>query len=218
SEEGFREHIRALGVDLRSLIEHELRTPLASVTGYFALLESLEQEDLIKTFQEYQLIIKEQSTTALEALEKLSLTLHPDGIAEDPRDVDHFDPIAETEKLCTAMSEKAREYISGQAAERTQIRFRPAIDQDCSVLASPRLFRWALWEVIKNGVIHARHGQVDVEVYQTDNMFVVDISDDGAGLSPGAEELVFLRFYQDPSTFASRKGKRGLGLGLRSEE
>jgi signal transduction histidine kinase len=33
-------------------------------------------------------------------------------------------------------------------------------------------------------------------------------------VSPGSEELVFLRFYQDPVTATSRKGKRGLGLGL----
>ena len=49
---------------------------------------------------------------------------------------------------------------------------------------------------------------------QSDTSVVIDIEDDGAGVSLGSEELVFLRFYQDPNTQTQRKGTRGLGLGL----
>ena len=45
-------------------------------------------------------------------------------------------------------------------------------------------------------------------------LLVIDVQDDGTGVSPGMEELIFLRFYQDLGTQHQRRGKRGLGLGL----
>jgi signal transduction histidine kinase len=51
-------------------------------------------------------------------------------------------------------------------------------------------------------------------VYVSNSRLVIDIADDGPGVAHGSEELVFLRFYQDPATSGMRRGKRGLGLGL----
>src|SRR5690606_20443180 len=146
SEEAFAKHTDALGIDLRSMIEHELRTPLASVTGYIALLEHLEGDDLINSFQEYRDVIKEQSNFALEALEKLGMTLQSGESELAPIDVVTFDPAQEIERLCLMMKKKASDYVTQQAAERTAVHFRQDMDVSCILSASPRLFRWALWE------------------------------------------------------------------------
>lgn len=209
-ETGLREHIRTLGIDLHMLVDHELRTPLSSITGYASLLADVDQPQV----KEYSSVIESQAVAALEAVEKLSLALYADPSGGDEaRATIDADTMIKT--LCDAMRERSFDLVGAEAAQRTSVRYHKNTDGSCEIEVRPRMFQGAVWEVLKNAVIHAKSGKVDVSVYTSDKMLVIDVVDDGGGVSPGSEELIFLRFYQDPKPMGGgRRGKKGLGLGL----
>jgi signal transduction histidine kinase len=214
SETGIQEHIKTLGIDLTMLIDHELRTPLASVTGYTSLLKDTSRKDQPDLWEEYFLVLEQETGAALDAVEKLSLALHSGAKLDPDGDMVSFDAAEELKVLSLRVQEQATEIAGKDFGRRIRVNFQKATDLSCVIQGNENLFRWATWEVLKNAVHHARGGKVDVAVYTSDRMLVIDISDDGPGVSPGSEELIFLRFYQDPGSLRERHGKRGLGLGL----
>ena len=216
SEQGFQESIKAFTMDIQSLVNHDLRTPLASISGYNHLLQSLDPKKDAAEWSDYCHIINEQTNCALEALDKLSY-----GITSSDNETSQvfkpcrFDAHQKIEEVCNRVRmETTSVIISEKANHEIKINLHKKTDHDCLINADSRLFSWAIWEVIKNAVIHSKNSEIDVELYHSDNLLVIDITDDGQGISDGADELIFLRFYQEPKTLASRKGKRGLGLGL----
>ncbi len=192
SETALKEHMATLGVDLQALVDHELRTPLSSVAGYAALLRMVDPNRQAEEWRTYWGIVEQEMTNVVAAIDKLSLALHQNQghTGEAPRP---FNAAAEVATLCGSAQERAAELVGGDAATRSDVRFHNPTDQGC---------------------IHSRSGRVDVQVYRSDRLLVIDIEDDGIGVSAGSEELIFLRFYQEPGTLHLRKGKRGLGLGL----
>jgi len=216
SEEGLSEHLRRLGVDLRMLLDHELRTPLSSVAGYAALLAETDpaSSDGAEAWREYVQVLGREVGNALDVIDKISIALHTEPTLAQTASLEPFDAEAEVRSLCVQLEERGAELLGAEASQRLSVRLQRATDQSCRLQADRHLFSWALWEVLKNAATHARSGQVDVRLYTSDRMLVIDVQDDGSGVSPGMEELIFLRFYQDPGTQHLRRGKRGLGLGL----
>ncbi len=213
TELGLREHIRTLSIDLHMLVDHELRTPLSSITGYATLLRDPEMATGAEQVREFSDVIERQAFAALEAVEKLSLALYKDP-AVGAESAHTVDAAAELRDLCDSMRERAFDLVGADAAQKTTLRYNKSTDQSCVVSVRPQMFRGAIWEVLKNAVIHSKSGKVDVSIYVSDRMLVIDVADDGLGVSAGSEDLIFLRFYQDPKPQSGRKGKRGLGLGL----
>ncbi len=217
SDTGFSESVKAFTIDIQSVINHELRTPLSSISGYLHLIQSLDLKTDKEEAEDYYKVIYEQTSYALEALEKISYGMQ-DPNSDDQKDefnVSHFDASNELSKVCERVrTETTSIIVANKTLDGTKVNYQKTTDRDCNLKADQRLFRWAMWEVMKNAVIHSKHGEIRVDLYHSEDNLVIDIIDDGQGISEGAEELIFLRFYQDPRTLASRKGKRGLGLGL----
>lgn len=218
SEAGLKEHIRSLGIDLHRIVDHELRTPLASVSGYAALLKDVDPVTQADLWKEHWRILEMETVNALEAMDKLSLALHS-GVgltSEMPGSGadELFDGAEIVRQLCEEARARAADVAGEEAARRLSLRFQKSTDQTCDIAGNAQLFRWAVWEVLKNAVSHSRSGKVEVAAYVSGSNLVIDVVDDGVGVSAGSEELIFLRFYQDPGALEKRKGKRGLGLGL----
>ena len=214
SETGLKEHIRTLGVDLSRIIDHELRTPLASVAGYASLLKDVDPHTQRDVWQEYWQVLEAELGNTLEAVDKLSLALHSEAGVHEGEESGAFDAAEVVRQLCEEARERAVDIAGEDAAKRLLVRYLKSSDQPCDLNGSKRLFCSAVWEVLRNALSHSRSGRVDVAVYTSGSNLVIDVSDDGVGVSAGSEELIFLRFYQDPGAQQERRGKRGLGLGL----
>jgi signal transduction histidine kinase len=72
----------------------------------------------------------------------------------------------------------------------------------------------AFGEVIKNALTFSGQGQIEIYISHSDGMVVVDIMDDGEGVAPGVEDLIFLNFFQDRSRQGPANARKGLGIGL----
>lgn len=214
SEGVIKEHLKTLEVDLRMVIDHELRTPLASISGYTALIAGAEKEAVPALCLEYIQVLESQVDRAVKAIDKISLALYSDQGQESQPLLAVFDGASEVLLACARMQAEAAEVVGPLSARNLNLHAQKMTDHSCLIRADLRLFQTAVWEVVKNAAGHARTGKVGVQVYVSEHMLVVDIEDDGLGVSHGAEDLIFMRFYQDPSDSQRRRGRRGVGLGL----
>jgi K+-sensing histidine kinase KdpD len=182
------------------------------IEGYNAVLETSGQDpDLLKTFGH---IVGEQTKVAINAVGKLGLVLRSgfdnlygknETAQVNVRDIVHS---------ITQRVEKD-ETLSSMLGKRPDISV--AIPNDFErvfVSAVPNLIDKALTEVLQNAVIHSQHGKIQVTLYESDGSAIIDIMDDGAGVPPGNEDLIFLRFFQGSNMSKVKRGHRGLGLGL----
>ncbi len=213
-ERYLREQVAEIDNDIRSVVDHELRTPLSSMSGYLSLLRDLSVVDEPETQKEYWDIVDRKVSQVIDAIDRLSIALHgkrKNARQLTTREINVRDIV---NQLSTELQSSAADHVSEDLARKVIIQVTQAENVDCIINAEQKMFRWATWEVLKNAIVYSKSGKVDVAVYTVNDMVVIDIIDDGAGVSPGTEELIFLRFFQEPGKHRLRKGKRGLGLGL----
>jgi len=214
TDQSVAEHMRAVGVDVINLLDHETRTPLAAINGFLALIKDLDPTREAEQFREYWSVIDLQLKQAVQAVDKLSLAFGDRMRGLDQGLVEAFDADDELRGACDSIRGEAPGLIAPELVGKLNIRYLRSTDRACVLRADRRLFGWAVREVLRNAVLHARSGRVDVAVFTADRMLVIDIEDDGPGVAAGMEELIFLRFFQDPSSSAARRARRGMGLGL----
>lgn len=211
SETTIQVFLKSLGLDIHNLMDHELRTPLASISGYLSYVRELQDLQQNQEASHYLKIIEAETKIALEAVERLSISFGNSHINEPCLLIDLSSEIQ-------SISEKAQvrtaEIVGENHSHMIGIHFKKFIDGKCEILAQEESLRWAIWEVLKNAMVFSRSGQIQLNLYMGDRMVVLDIEDDGPGVPSGSEELIFMQFYQDLRHAQIRRGKRGLGLGL----
>jgi two-component system, OmpR family, sensor kinase len=170
---------------------HQLRTPLAVIRGSLEALllaDGPEERDRLMMH-----VIRETSRAGRLIASLLQMARLDAGTAPSPTEVDVVE-------LCTGELDRLATlapWLTGQ--------LHVTDGRTPTVLGDPDAFADALGNVLDNARRHAA-GRIDVSVVVTD-VVAIHVRDDGPGLTPGEEELVFERF-------SSRDGKGGSGLGL----
>jgi two-component system sensor histidine kinase ChvG len=107
--------------------------------------------------------------------------------------------------------------------EGYRLRGRPGVRFELTGAGGPLVVRGAperLTQVFENLLDNAVSfsppgGTVRVELTRRDAMAVATVADEGPGLRPGSEELIFSRFYTErPGGAGAEDGHTGLGLAL----
>lgn len=214
-ENYLKERVAEMDSDIQTLVDHELRTPMSAVSGYLSLLKDMQRPDEAHVQKEYWDIVDLKLLHIIDTMDRLSLAMHgrkkPAGFDRLTGAVNVRDILSEMVKDLVS---HAVDHVSEDNAKKISLHMTQAADSDCLIEAEEKMFRWAVWEVLKNAIVYSRSGKVDVAVYMVNDHVVIEIIDDGAGVSAGTEELIFMRFFQEPGNHRSKKGKRGLGLGL----
>jgi len=209
SEAHINEQMEKMTQDLQILSDHEIRNPLTSVLGFGELLPTSSGEELVS----YSDTIIKETERALKALSKINEVLH---LTPEPKDdlenaLTKSDLSAIGKKMADQVREEMEQICPGV---QFSLNVRCPDDQKLEVVAKEKMLGHALAEVLKNAMMYSSHGNVFMTLYRSDQWLVVDVEDDGPGVSQGAEELIFLRFFQEPQERGLRKVKRGLGTGL----
>lgn len=204
------EHASKLSRDTKVLIDHEMRTPVSTISGYAHLLREATDPETQKVAE----VIIDQVNALLASIEKLSFTV---GAAfNDWANEQDFKQI-HIQHLLEDVSKAVTLHVQSEISPKVAPNFKVVVAQstpDHRILGSrDRLYR-ALWEVIHNAFIFAPNAEIQASLYDSGPHIIIDVKDNGNGIPKGCEDLIFMQFYKGQSDVKVRRGHRGLGLGL----
>ena len=193
--------IETLRTDFISNVSHELKTPLASIQNYAALMQSedlseAERKEYSKTIMESAKHLTELITNILRLNKLENQTIYAKN--------QEFD-----------LSEQVVQCILGfeDAWEENQINLETDIDENVHITADEELLSIVWNNLLSNALkFTPAHGNATVTVKQTEEQAVVTVCDSGIGMSEETAKHIFEKFYQGDTSHAT-KGN-GLGLAL----
>ena len=194
--------LRATAEELRSsllsTVSHDLRTPLAIITGTATAVRD-EPPALSASQRESLDTIVDEATRLGAILTNLLAITRVESGATLRRD---WVPVEELVGSALGRSEAAL------AGREVQLELAP----DIGVLVDPILIEQLLLNLLENAAKHTAPGTpIAIRAFPADGGVALEISDRGPGLPPGAEDQVFQKFYRGPGT---RTAGAGLGLAV----
>lgn len=185
-------------------VSHELKTPLASISGYAELIETgIAGEKDINHFA------KEIHKSANRLLALINDIIHLsklDVMDEVPRmEVLRMDELV---KNCVEMLQLHAEKYQVEIQEK-------CVEKDCTVCGNRSMIDEVLYNLCDNAIRYNRPGgHVWVSVWREDSEVVLEVCDDGIGISEKDQERIFERFYRVDKGRSKESGGTGLGLAI----
>ncbi len=188
---------------LFSIIAHDLRSPFNSLLGFSEILSENAADLAPEDVSEYARMMHQSAAQANALLENLLdwSRLQMGGLQSDPRPLD----------VAVAI-EKALAFNTAAAAAKN-IMIGRLESSLLTVLADPQMVETVLRNLIGNAVkFTERDGTVSIEAQREDGEVVINIRDNGIGISP--ERLTHLFEFETGSSTTGTDGEKGTGLGL----
>lgn len=195
-----RERLRST---LFASVSHDLKTPLASITGavtalrqYGELYDAAAREELVATIQD------EAERLARFVGNLLDMArLEAGGVSPN------LQPVDLGEMIGTAL-ERVKALLDG-------VEVRTAFDPDLPMLKlDPVLFEQVLVNLLDNAAKHAPPGSaIAIKGRRDDRSVVLSVADQGPGIPPGDIGRIFEKFYRSGHGDRQRGGT-GLGLAI----
>ncbi len=196
-EAAIRAEAETLRGTLLSSVSHDLRTPLASITGAATTLRDQSVDEPTRR-ELVEAICDEAERMGRLVTNLLDMTRLSSGAVPVRRE---WVPVDELVGGALARTEGA---LARHRVE-TELPAGPAL-----VHADPVLLEQLLVNLLENAARHTPPGtEVRVRARGSDGGLDLEVADRGPGLAPGEEELGFERFHR-----AGRPAGQGAGLGL----
>jgi len=198
---------RARTEDLRnallSSISHDLRTPLAAVLASASSLQEFGDKFDAKTRRDLTDTIQEEAERLNAFVSNLLNMTRLEGGALNDLERSTFD-MAE-------VVERTRKRFERLRGKRT---IACALGDDArSAIGDPVLFDVALGNVLENAIRYSPDGAtIALSSTRRDGQVVLQVADEGPGVSPGELEKLFDKFYRGSG--AKRMPGTGLGLSI----
>lgn len=176
-------------------VAHEIRNPLASISGSIELLRAAAYAD------EDDRALMNIVTREIERLNILITDLL-DYTNPQPREVVRF-------ALSEMVAETVQVFQQDRSFEQVVVKTAPrSTEGGLEVMGDPGKLRQVLWNLLRNAAEAARKGggTVTVQVERRGERAAFEVADDGPGIAPEHLERVFDPFFTTKS--------RGSGLGL----
>lgn len=190
--------IECLQKDFINNVSHEIKTPISSIQGFAELLEA---DDLSKEERkEYSAIIRE------EADRLLYLSTNMLKLAK----LENQERLTKTEEICVAEQIRKAISILEPKAREKNIEFNVNLKED-KIYGEKELLFQVWMNIIENSIKYSpENGNVDVKIKKEQNYLIIEIKDEGQGMTKEECEKIFDRFYQTDKTHS----EKGVGLGL----
>jgi two-component system sensor histidine kinase KdpD len=184
-----------------SSVSHDLRTPLATITGAASsLIEGRERLDSASRFELARSIYGEADRLDRLLKNLLDMMRLEAGAVQLSR---QWHPVDEIVGAALARLEKR---LQGHAVTTM---FPPDLPL---VLVDGVLLEQVLVNLMENAAKYAPSGsRIDLSASASDHEVVVEVADRGPGLPPGEEARIFDKFYRGKT---AREGGVGLGLTI----
>jgi signal transduction histidine kinase len=193
-------HLESLRSELLAGVTHELKTPVASISGLVqAVKDDIVVEEEAKEFLEISL----KEAGRLQKMVEDLLDFNSFAVGEITVNKERLSLNALVQEICYQWS-----IVQDEGTKLlTHLPQEPILFE-----TDPVRIQQILINLLNNakqaiGV----HGEIDVTVYQRDEDVFIDVRDNGSGIPAEEQDLIFERFFRG----AEKKHKvRGLGLGL----
>jgi Na+/proline symporter/nitrogen-specific signal transduction histidine kinase len=192
--------------DFMSSVTHELRTPLTSIRALSELMRDDEDMDLAQRQQFLGIIVTEAERLSRLVNQVLDMAKIESGHAEW-----HSAPVDMRELLEQAASSMTETYREAGVALQLQLA------QDVQPLqADADRITQVVLNLLSNAVKYAPRstGQVVLNLQEESGGVTVEVSDNGPGIAPEQEAMVFEKFRQVSGDGHYRPGGTGLGLPI----
>lgn len=184
---------------LLSAVSHDLRTPLAAITGAASTLREAHRD--MSDAQRAELadtICEEAERLERFVVNLLEMTRLQAGALEVKRE---WVPL---EELVGSALTRLEAQLGGRPVHAPLPADLPLISVD------PVLLEQVFFNLLENAAKHTPPGSpIEITARAVDGQMTIEVSDRGPGLPAGAEARVFDKFYR-----AAPGGTRGAGLGL----
>jgi two-component system phosphate regulon sensor histidine kinase PhoR len=188
-------------------VSHELKTPVFSIQGYLhTLLDGgLYDESINHAFIEKAARNADRLQTIIEDLESISRL--ESGRME--LDLTRFDIKELTEEVFEELEIMARN-------NGTELTFKEGAGSSMMVSADRGAIRQVLVNLIANSIKYGKQGGgiTKLSFYDMDNRVLVEVADNGIGISKDHHKHLFDRFYRVDKSRSREQGGSGLGLSI----
>lgn len=187
-------------------VAHELRTPLFIISGYIESLIDGGWEDrevctkyldrTANTVERMIAIVNDLSTIA--KFDENAIKLN----------IEEMDLVPIVNEVLTLNKVRARE-------KKITLNFIPPKEGKVMVLAD----KVKIYEVLTNLVVNSinygnENGQTTISIFDIENKWLIDVEDNGIGISEANIPRIFERFFRADKARSSNTGGTGLGLAI----
>jgi len=184
--------------DLLALVAHELRNPLHGMTLQLALVKTLADNqgnaDIGSRVAKIQSAMARYSQRVTMLLELASLDARAYPVS--PRET-HLNDVVRM--VIDSASHEAR-------GRRIEVQMLPR--DDCTVTTDPMLVEQIVENLLLNAFKHSQCSRVTLDIREDAHHALIDVSDNGRGISETDQERIFGKFL------VARDTARGSGTGL----
>jgi signal transduction histidine kinase len=188
-------------------VAHELRTPLALVQGYVALLE---EGDLSMEQQQTALSVASQRIQSLVEIVETITTLQDLGSEEFK--IEAIQPIDLVQTVCRMTAQKA-------SSRNIALVFKPPASMP-TIHADYTKLTQALYQLLDNACKFSPENtkvEIGMDLREEDAFICFWVTDHGIGIPLLEQERIFELFYQVDGSATRRFGGMGMGLALVKE-
>ena len=198
-----RERNNRLKEEFLGLISHEIRTPLAGIIGFAELLQGTLSEQMSDDDLELFQLMKDSSDRLTRTIEELV-------------DAAQFSETATADRiefdLISAVNESIYQVQYKLDTQNIKIQFQEP-DISFTVYGFEDQIIKAIQHLLENAIeFSLDNSNIDVKVFKSDEMVVVEVQDYGEGIPENQLEIILNHFNQ--SEFYMNRKHEGLGLGL----
>jgi len=191
--------------DFVTMVAHELKAPLAAISGYVDVIlgslgEDIEQErKMLERCQEraYSLLALIKDLLDISSLESSSVTFKREPLQLRP------------------VIQDIADFLKGMAAEN-EIQVQLSIAEDLPLISAGRREMERLLTNLLNNAIkyNVRGGKVYLDARRQDGFIRIEVRDTGIGISPEALPHIFDEFYRVKNDCTRLIAGTGLGLAI----
>ncbi|WP_018023458.1 MtrAB system histidine kinase MtrB [Corynebacterium ulceribovis] len=189
-------------------VSHELRTPLTTVRMAADMIWDNADELDPLTQRSAELLITELDRFEMLLGDLLEISRHDAGVA---------DLTAERIDIrgCVTSAWHPLEHLREESGVQLIWDFP---EEPVSAVVDTRRVERILRNLLANALDHSEGNPIMVALRADDEEVAVTVTDNGVGLKPGQEELVFNRFWRADPSRERRTGGTGLGLAIARED
>ncbi|PHI19225.1 two-component sensor histidine kinase [Lewinellaceae bacterium SD302] len=187
-------------------ISHELKTPIFNIQGYLhTLLDGgLEDQEIARPFLKKAAKNTERLQTIVDDLSAISRLETGDMILDE----EYFDIKELANEVIDDMEMKARQH-------QVELLFKEGASTGFNVYADRETIRQVLTNLINNSINYGKSGGITkLGFYDMDTYILVEVADNGIGISEKHLPHLFDRFYRVDKSRSRERGGSGLGLAI----